>query len=72
MSLCKVTIEMKQPIKVRCECTNEGLVSDLEAALHWCFLEALRHGPGCNLSVCVDMDWHISTTHARGLPSGPG
>jgi hypothetical protein len=67
----KVNIDMRQPIHVRCECTHEADVVDLEAAIHWCFLEALRHGPGCNLDVAIDMTYHIETAHARALPSQP-
>ena len=71
MSVCKVHIDLKSPVHVRCECTHEGIVQDLEAAVHWAFLEALRHGPGCNLDIVVDLTLHIDTTHAAGLPSGP-
>lgn len=72
MSIVRVHIDMKQPIVCRCECTHEWTAIDLEAAIHGCFLEALRHGPGCNLDIAVDMTWHIETAHARGQPSPPG
>lgn len=68
----RVHIDMKQPIVCRCECTHEGTAVDLEAAIHWCFLEALRHGPGCSLDIAIDMTVHIDTTHAAGNPSNPG
>jgi len=66
-----IRIKDRPPVHVRCECTNEANVADLEAAVHWAFLEALRHGRGCSLDIAVDITLHIENVHAQAVPSGP-
>lgn len=68
----KVHIDMKQPVVVRCECGLESAVADLEAGIHWAFLEGLRHGAGCSLDIAIDMTWHVEVSHAAAQPSHPG
>lgn len=68
----RVIIDQRVPVTVRCECGAVGLVQDLMAAVHWAFLEGLRHGPGCHLDIDVDILLHVEHIHAGGQPGAPG
>jgi hypothetical protein len=68
----RITIDQKGGVTVRCECTAMAIVADLEAAVHWAFLEGLRHGRGCHIDINVDMTLHVENLHAAGQPSHPG
>jgi hypothetical protein len=67
----RITITSKVPVVVKCECGMEGLVADLEAAVHWAFCEGLRHGRGCSLDILVEYMLHVEHVHASGQPANP-
>jgi len=64
----KISIDMRTPIRVQCECTSQAVVADLEAALHWAFLEALRHGKGAKFSVCLEIMLDVEHRGGRDPP----
>lgn len=67
----RVIIDSSGGVTVRCECSLEGRVADLEAAVVWAFHEALRHGPGSHFKIAVDITLDVEHVHAAGQPSNP-
>jgi hypothetical protein len=68
----KISITQSPTVRVQCECGQEGLVADLEAAVVWAFHEGLRHGKGTRIDVIVDLTLHVinqssDTSAKRGL-----
>ena len=63
----RVTIESKGWVDCRCECGNEGRVADLCAALHWAWCEILRHGPGSEIEIVVDLTFVARSEKPSGL-----